>query len=192
MSQGYWIIKKHTHCISKDPLIWNKCLCKCTWKEIYAKKELCSFKKKKVLFFLLLGITIVCLQNRIRFLQFVNSVPPLACQRLVYPMQRPYFPFMVTNDFPTLCFLGFQYRFWILWGRKWKKKKRDNGKGASEKWVKLYHITMSIFILIHLIFFKQIRWANVGMIKWVPVGDIVIWNTLNDVKLNCYNVILGN
>ena len=51
---------------------------------------------------------------------------------------------------------------------------------------------MSIFILIHLIFFKQIRWANVGMIKWVPVGDIVIWNTLNDVKLNCYNVILGN
>ena len=123
MSQGYWNIKKHTHCISKDPLIWNKCLCKCTWKEIYAKKELCSFKKKKVLFFLLLGITIVCLQNRIRFLQFVNSVPPLACQRLVYPMQRPYFPFMVTNDFPTLCFLGFQYRFWILWGRKWKKKK---------------------------------------------------------------------
>jgi len=73
-----------------------------------------------------------------------------------------------------------------------KKKQRDNGKGASEKWVKLYHITMSIFILIHLIFFKQIRWANVGMIKWVPVGDIVIWNTLNDVKLNCYNVILGN
>lgn len=148
-------------------------------------------KKKKCFFFLLLGVTIVCLQNRSRFLQFVNSVPPLECQRLVYPMQRPYFSFMVTNDFSTLCFLGFQYRFWIPWGKKWKKKKRDNGKGTSEIWVKLYHITMSIFILI-LFFLKQVRWANVGMIKWVPVGDIVIWNTLNDAKLNCYNVILGN
>lgn len=92
---------------------------------------------------------------------------------------------------PPSAFLASNTGFEYHGEKNGKKKKRDNGKGTSEIWVKLYHITMSIFILI-LFFLKQDRWANVGMIKWVPAGDIVIWNTLKDAKLNCYNVILGN
>lgn len=182
LSHGYWTLSRNI------PSVYQKIHSYKT--SAYASVPEEKFTLKGTVFFLkcfslLLGVTIVGLKNRSRLLQFFNSIPPLECQRRGCPTQRHDFSFMVTSDSSTLCFLGFQYRFWIPWGRKWRNE-REWKRNCWKIMGKVISCHNEHFYSDSFNLFKQIRWVNVvGMIEWVPVGDTVIWNPLNDAKSNC-------
>lgn len=82
--------------------------------------------------------------------------------------------------FPPSAFLASNTGFEYHGEENGKKKKRQQKRHFWKIMGKVISYHNEHFYSVSFNFVKQVRWANVGMIKWVPVGDTVIWNPLND------------